>query len=520
MCRIIQFFLGLVTLLLAESCSCDSSHPVLTRIDDLIQRGDYLAADSLWGYFHFTQECKSESDRMYYNLVKLERKFIPFELTEDDFSMADSLIRYYQDKSMGKLAMAQLFMGDIYHSGHDYPSAITCLLQALQNASTVENPILEIWINRHIGDIYFNQRMLPECISYYRKSFDIAFGVHDTLRMAHGAFSMARVSMINNDADSAIYYLRKAIEWSQGRPNSKSTSVPAMSVLADIYIQTEQYDKASSLMTRNSIDDENWAYWHLGQQHTDSAVYYFRKMIGKYNWSGDVTYLQILADLAEQRGNRVQAFEYYKKLSAAKDSLKEHSRIEETRQAKARHEYVLIKQQRDKAERDRRMANYLLLGLLVIVASATMACVMAWRAYLNKKEKKLLQKKLYLQVRDRRGSESTVQLLEQSALRERIKENAGKDTFHLTDDEWQTLASLIDQAYDQFTARLRMLYDDISEYELHICYLIKLGVSSTDIGTMLYKSKAAIGMARQRLYKKLIGSKGTARQLNDLIESF
>lgn len=93
--------------------------------------------------------------------------------------------------------------------------------------------------------------------------------------------------------------------------------------------------------------------------------------------------------------------------------------------------------------------------------------------------------------------------LEQSPLREHIKQNAGKEQFHLTDEEWLQLAMLIDAADDQFTKRLRNLYDGITEYELHICYLVKLDIPSVNIGTMLYKSKAAIGMARQRMYKKL-----------------
>ena len=110
--------------------------------------------------------------------------------------------------------------------------------------------------------------------------------------------------------------------------------------------------------------------------------------------------------------------------------------------------------------------------------------------------------------------------LDQSPLRERIKQNAGKENFHLTENEWQQLATLIDNANNQFTNRLRTLYDGITEYDLRICYLIKLDVPSVAIGVMLYKSKAAIGMARMRLYEKLMGETGTAKQLNDFIKDF
>lgn len=49
---------------------------------------------------------------------------------------------------------------------------------------------------------------------------------------------------------------------------------------------------------------------------------------------------------------------------------------------------------------------------------------------------------------------------------------------------------------------------------------VKLDIPSVAIGTMLYKSKAAIGMARQRLYLKLTGEKGTAKDFNNFIQAF
>ena len=108
----------------------------------------------------------------------------------------------------------------------------------------------------------------------------------------------------------------------------------------------------------------------------------------------------------------------------------------------------------------------------------------------------------------------------QSPLYRRIKEYAGQDNFRLTEDEWKMLAQQIDDTFDDFTARLRTLYDGISLYELRICYLLKLGLPSTAIAAMLCRSDAAICMARQRLYYKLTGNKGRARTTTDFIRNF
>lgn len=215
--------------------------------------------------------------------------------------------------------------------------------------------------------------------------------------------------------------------------------------------------------------------------------------------------------------------------------------------------------------------------LLSLLTLLVLGCVLfIWRKYRDKKERELTQEKLLRQEEERKNRQSIEQIekneqliallnlqlqeakgrndeemyeklqretqmlgaensrikakqlhkqlmiaeLQQSVLFKRIKQKAGKEHFHLTEEEWEQVEGLIDDAYDQFTTRLRILYGGITEYELRICYLLKIGIPSVAIGIMLYKSKAAIGMARQRLYKKLTGKDGTAKQFNEFIETF
>ena len=109
--------------------------------------------------------------------------------------------------------------------------------------------------------------------------------------------------------------------------------------------------------------------------------------------------------------------------------------------------------------------------------------------------------------------------LENSLLYHRIKINAGKEKFHLTDEEWQTLATDIDNAYDNFTARLLAL-TPLNETERQICYLLKLNLRPTQIATMLSLSDTAISMNRNRLYKKIFHEKGSSKLFDEFIRDF
>lgn len=559
------------------SCTWNPASPsLLVEADKMLEQGNYEAADSLLTIFDNGGNGINKADVAYRQLLALERRFVIFGLSGDDYSLTDSLCRYYYGNNSRKSAMAQIFLAEIFRSSGDYPSALSTLLKAEHSVEESEDLLLQIWKNRMYGDIFFEQGMHSESIVHYQKYYSAAIKKRDTLRIAQSSFSMARVWIIKNNIDSVVFYLNQAIRMGKNTSVSNTIVVPSMSVLADIYIQTEQFDQAAKLLTRDSIDDENWAHWHISQHQSDSAIFYFKKMLGNYGWRADVAYLHNLAELEEERGNRHAALTYYKQLCAAKDSLKVHSKIEETHQTELQHHFNLIKQERDEAERHNRHMRYLLLGMFIASVVLVIIVCLLWKNFRSKKEGELLQRKLMLQEEIRKNKQSLKQIetneqqiaqlerrlkealtqsdavtaqrlqlestllmvenenikvrqrrdkqlindLVQSPLYERIKESAGKEGFHLTDDEWLSLAGMIDQAYDGFTSRLRMLYDGISEYELHVCYLLKIGISSTDIGNMLCKSKSAIGMTRQRLYRKLTGTKGTAREMNDFILDF
>lgn len=499
-------------------CSCCNNYPAyLVQVDSLLLCGDYGKADSLLACYDKTPSEK-EAICVYRQLLDLECRFVNGTLNSADFSMADSLYRYYDNKMNHEEALAQLILGDIYKSERDYSSALNCYLKTEAVVNVLNDFMLKIWVNRAQGDIYYEQGMYADCIDYYKKYYATALQRNDTLRIAQSSIYMGRVYIISNDVDSVLYYLHQAIALSEGlSPAEKNDIVtPAKSTLADIYTQIGEYEKAASLMTRHDIDNENWAYWHLAQSHTDSAYWYFNHLTETDSWRAKVEYLPILARLEERRGNSEHSRILYRDLAIAKDSLKAHSQIEETHKVKMLHELNQIKRERDKAQKQSAIRGTISGIISLVTVVIAIVAYIFWRRNQKQKEIDLVQKKQLWE------EERLMMLkkLDQSPLRERIKQNAGKENFHLTENEWQQLATLIDNANNQFTNRLRTLYDGITEYDLRICYLIKLDVPSVAIGVMLYKSKAAIGMARMRLYEKLMGETGTAKQLNDFIKDF
>ena len=71
----------------------------------------------------------------------------------------------------------------------------------------------------------------------------------------------------------------------------------------------------------------------------------------------------------------------------------------------------------------------------------------------------------------------------------------------ITSSDWEALRVETDQCYKKFSSRLRSLYP-VSNMELRICLLLKIGISTTGIALLCGRTKSAIVSARKRLYEK------------------
>ena len=87
----------------------------------------------------------------------------------------------------------------------------------------------------------------------------------------------------------------------------------------------------------------------------------------------------------------------------------------------------------------------------------------------------------------------------------------------ITEKEWAELQKAIDDTYENFTGTLYALCKKLSPMELHICYLMKISISVTNMAYIVGRSKSAVSTTRNKLYEKLQGQKGTPEMLDQFI---
>lgn len=571
--RRFTFLLIATIALFLHACSSGTDYPTeLVQADSAYMQGRHVRGDHLLAAYQAGTIDETEEISNYRHLVEMEKAYMHGQLSTENLILVNHLCNYYQkEKATDKYAKALLFIGQVFSQIHEYPTAVEYALRAKTEAENCKDNRLLCLINRELGDIFFDQRSLNSCVPYYKAYYCFAVANNDTLRMAHGAHLMGRVYTIENTIDSIVFYYKQSIALGATLPQKENIVPYAMQSLCDIYIQTEQFDKALEVMPRNELNDGNWAYWHLGQEHTDSAIYYFQKLLGRYKWQGEVEVLDVLARLERQRGNLPAALDYYERLSAAQDSMYAQQKQEETKRTQARYNFDSMKAQRDRLEQENRQQQ-LFIGLLATALFLVGAVAwMARRYYRHKQQADRQQLQLLAREKEEQAEQGRRQQAENSrklsALSQELAEarrqndaqaarrieletnmlalenqrieatrqhrealladlqqtkvyqslkHSGQPE-HLSDEEWADLSVRLDDIYDHLSQRLLALAPRLSQTDLRICYLLKLQVPPADMAAILLRSKAAITQARKRMYQKLTNRRGSAEQLDELI---
>ena len=417
--------------------------------------------------------------------------------------------------------------------------------------------------------------MFDKMIDFFRSSFLYAQIAKDTLRMAYTALRLGKVNTYTESLDSIIYYYQKAIELGKHLEQSDNIVPAARYELADIYLQTEQFDKAATIMTHDSINDVNWAYWHYQQNHVDSAMYYFKKVLHRYNYFSDAEHLYILSNLSEKKGNIQLSNQYLRMCMEAKDSFQIQSQKEMLFRIEAQYNLNSVKEDLKRAERNGKYWKWGLTGFISLALVVFLYGRREWKRQQQDKATAIAREQQLRQEEERKHRQSRQQIEEnnqrinqleqqlkearkhndlltverlkldteqlraenanieatnerkehllrefhESLIHQRIMINAGKPKFHLRDEEWDTLAEWIDKVYDNFTTRL-MALTPLNITERQICYLVKLNLKPSQIAAMLNITDTAISMNRNRLYKKIFHEKGSSKDFDEFIKNF
>ena len=102
-------------------------------------------------------------------------------------------------------------------------------------------------------------------------------------------------------------------------------------------------------------------------------------------------------------------------------------------------------------------------------------------------------------------------------LYEFLRRAALDDSILLRTDDWKHVEREINALWPDFGRKLYGYGVNLSDTERRICWMARMNIPPLGMATILKRTKAAISLARSRLYKKLLHTPGSGKMLDEFL---
>ena len=465
-----------------------------------------------------------------------------------------------------RLAEAYFYQGSVYRDLKDAPRAITALQAAAAQKS--KNDTLNGRIYGQLASLFAYQGAYEESREATREACIYNIRCKNYKGLAYGYRDMARMFDKEAEKDSAEFYYREAYRVMKEKAEPKWT-YGILSELSSFYQSNGEPDSAEVCARRvlayapDDVAQLTLAKVHYGRKQFDSVAFYCREALKSRSIYHRRTAYSLLVRTAEQVDSIRDYFSHY---FALQDSVNEITRTEAVMQV---HQRQVEQENARLALQSSRRISWIF-GLVALVLMLTLLTAYLLYALRERRRRFALREQVWQRIHrelqeqsDRQLAENRQKIAELTNRLESLSEgkeqrnvweqevealrsvnesilhtqklDAARVTvllhsevyrfFHdassgakVSEEDWETLAHAVDEAYPHFTSRLKALCSGkFSQKAYRICYLVKIDVSRRRMSDLLYMSESGICSALTRLYKKIKGKEGSVKDMEELL---
>ena len=427
-----------------SSCSSPSvKNPLLLCADSLMETYPDSALSILESITY--PQKMPRADRALYALLLTQARHKNYIALEDD-SLIKTAVDYYGDKKKSlRAAKAHYYWRAIYSEKGYASFAVEEYLTAIR-LMPVRNEFLAM-IYDNLAECYEEDRLYNVAIENYRAAYQILKGKDEQTYPMRG---IARVFLLQNEKDSALYYYQQALDCALA--DQDSSLIGALyHDLAMVYSEKKDYIQADKFVSKAILlqgqDAINTclskAQIMLNLNKLDSASYFFSKNMDELDIYGKAVCYDGMYQIAKRKGEWKTATENMDAYKILYDSMQIMTDNEELNRLMDKHQ--LEEHKRLLSEHTRT----LIFSLITAFSSLMIICVFCfmWNDRKRKKHYIALQHELTQKRVD-------TMLLKEEELSESNKEHIDKKRSELTEQQIQLCISVLKttDCYDQLEA--------------------------------------------------------------------
>lgn len=445
------------------------------------------------------------------------------------------------------LGLIYYHWGILLQKRKPYEESLNKLLKSKKYVELSEDTVCLITVLKSVSECYVDMKKYKEARKGYKKCIKLAKGINDQTILAQSNYKIALSYCMEDNYIYAFYYINQALK--QDRPIRDSLMV---------------YSAKARIM--------------LGLQEYDSARLYIEK--GKYatDYYGKASYQDGMACLEEKLGNYQNALihrnEYAKYLDSITDSEVNLSVLE----LQSKYDYSLVKSENNRLKIDNQKRKIMVLVTLFFSMTLFFVLYYLHNRVKNEKDRLLYSKDLLLSQSLNQIQQKSNELLNEKHLiqekeeelklhlmkeKELVKDIShkkdllclyenkqkelkkqlfemdmvvkkinslkkmsdkqkvkSKDSLMLSEQERDDFIAAIDSCFDQIASRLHKQFSTLSNDDLCICGLLRMGISNSDIVILLNTSEEAFKKRKYRIKREKIGLFKDKLSLEDYLLSF
>lgn len=527
------FFFAIIAISLCLCCKRRTYPSELVIIDSLCNNNP----DSAFSLINkISSESFSEDDLWYLRFLKIKQK-VKCNAVFSNADEINSIVDYYR-KSEDKALLPQVLYcaGCVYVSLNDAPQAISFFHDALDCiGDATEYDFVKSQCFYQLGFLLSMQGLDREAIFWQRKALEMHIVMNDTERCVYDYENMAWSYRRINKIKMSVQCMGTAWRLAK-KTNRKNIISEVASQFASLYSETGNLYKAKSFIDIALINPSKQSasaayslaleiYSKLGENRQAAAycdsVLKYGNVYGKqyaYSWLTDRNLrlygLNTTTDL----------FSRYKLYT---DSIELINPIQASANANAMYNYALREKKNAKLEKDVRVKQMYM--FTVLASSAFVVFLLSLMYLIQLKRKKKMEERLLL-LND---------ALEKAKMFENgvFQQDEQKLSYQMMDtDVYNTITGLLKsdcssgfQNWSQLTETIYAIYPmyklkilklkRMSDIEKHVCLLLKVGLSASEISKLVCRSPDTIYSICRRLYEKNFSDTPSAKKWKIFIQT-
>ncbi len=441
--------------------------------------------------------------------------------------------KYFEGKkSEMKNALALFYCGRVCMENKNYSGAMEYFIRAVDVIMNSDSPDFNLLglIYYYTGDLFKIQEHYHLATDKYKAATACFRSAESHKNENHTHIALSYIYLLRGNADSTLYYCQKVFHYAEECNDSVSMS-EALKISGSIGIQRGDYENAkmNMLLSMNiHTTGEDMItkslylcdiYLKLG--NLDSALYYLSE--NRYenehcrNPIIACEYYSLLSKISNIKGDFKNALAFSDKAKAYADSVNQEVKQNSLLEI---HQKYNVKKLNDVYEESLRSGKIIEAIAIISILSAFISIVVMGSRLNNlkkelfqkkEKEKEILTKQEKLKTLLAQRFEISKQLAIISASPafdpgERKLLSKINEIIYGTSDigfNWDEFYLLLNELHDNLSFKLKAIFTELSEYEVHLCCLIKAGFTTSDICFILNIVPITVRMKKTAIRKKL-----------------